>query len=39
MGHERVRRHPERFVLAGEGPGDAAARIDRIHARRLGGEG
>jgi hypothetical protein len=32
---ERIRRYPELFVLAGEGPGEAAARIERIHARRL----
>ena len=32
---ERIRRYPELFVLDGEGPADAAARIERIHARRI----
>jgi hypothetical protein len=31
---ERIRRYPELFVLAGEEPGVAAARIERLHARR-----
>lgn len=32
---ERIRRHPELFVLRGEAPGSAAARIERLHARRM----
>ena len=31
---ERIRRYPELFVLDGEEPGVAAARIERLHARR-----
>ena len=32
---ERIRRYPELFVLHGEDPAEAAARIERIHARRI----
>lgn len=31
---ERIRRHPELFVLRGESPDAAAERIERLHARR-----
>jgi hypothetical protein len=33
---ERIRRYPELFVLRGETPASAMARIERLHARRLG---
>ncbi len=33
---ERIRRHPELYLLKGESPAAAAARIDALHARRLG---
>jgi len=32
---ERIRRYPELFVLHGEEPAEAAARIERLHARRI----
>jgi len=32
---ERIRRYPNLFVLLGEPPGAAAARIERLHQRRL----
>jgi hypothetical protein len=32
---ERIRRYPELFVLGGEDPAAAAARIERLHARRM----
>jgi hypothetical protein len=32
---ERIRRYPELYVLRGEGPSAAAARIERLHARRM----
>lgn len=32
---ERIRRYPELFVLGGEEPAAAAARIEQLHARRL----
>ena len=32
---ERIRRYPELFVLGGEEPVAAAARIEQLHARRL----
>jgi hypothetical protein len=32
---ERIRRHPEIYVLRGEGAADAAARIERLHAQRI----
>jgi len=32
---ERLRRYPDLFVLRGEDPAAAAARIERIHARRI----
>jgi hypothetical protein len=32
---ERIRRHPELYVLDGESATDAAARIERLHARRI----
>jgi hypothetical protein len=32
---ERLRRYPQLFVLRGEDPGAAAARIERLHMRRL----
>jgi hypothetical protein len=32
---ERIRRYPELYVLGGEGAGAAAARIERLHERRL----
>jgi len=32
---ERIRRYPELFVLRGEEPHAAAARIERLHARRV----
>jgi hypothetical protein len=32
---ERIRRYPELYVLRGEDPAAAAARIERLHARRL----
>jgi hypothetical protein len=32
---ERIRRYPQLFVLRGEDPGAAAARIERLHTRRL----
>ena len=31
---ERIRRHPELYLLGGESPAAAAARIERLHARR-----
>ena len=32
---ERIRRHPELYVLRGEGAASAAARIERLHAQRI----
>jgi hypothetical protein len=32
---ERIRRHPELYVLRGEGAAAAAARIERLHAQRI----
>jgi hypothetical protein len=32
---ERIRRHPELYVLRGEGAPTAAARIERLHAKRI----
>ncbi len=32
---ERIRRHPELFVLQGEDAADAAGRIERLHAQRI----
>jgi hypothetical protein len=32
---ERIRQHPELYVLGGESAMDAAARIERLHAQRL----
>ena len=32
---ERIRRYPQLYVLRGEGPSAAAARIERLHARRM----
>lgn len=32
---ERIRRYPELYVLRGENPAGAAARLERIHARRI----
>jgi len=32
---ERIRRYPELYVLRGEDPAGAAARLERIHARRI----
>ena len=32
---ERIRRYPELYVLGGERPSAAAARIERLHARRI----
>ncbi len=32
---ERIRRYPELYVLRGESPATAAARIEHLHARRL----
>jgi hypothetical protein len=31
---ERIRRHPELYLLRGDSPSTAAARIERLHARR-----
>jgi len=33
---ERIRRHPELFLLRGESPETAARLIEKLHARRLG---
>ncbi|EGV16115.1 hypothetical protein [Thiocapsa marina] len=33
---ERIRRYPELFVLQGRSPSDAAARIERMNAQRMG---
>jgi hypothetical protein len=32
---ERIRRYPELYVLRGEDPSAAAARVERLHARRI----
>jgi hypothetical protein len=32
---ERIRRHPELFLLSGESPAVAAGRIERLHSQRL----
>ena len=32
---ERIRRYPELYVLRGESPAAAAARVERLHARRI----
>ncbi|MCC7279164.1 MAG: hypothetical protein IT487_12730, partial [Chromatiaceae bacterium] len=32
---ERIRRYPQLYVLRGESPATAAARIERLHARRI----
>jgi hypothetical protein len=32
---ERIRRYPELYVLRGESPAGAAARVERLHARRI----
>lgn len=32
---DRIRRHPELYVLGGESPASAATRIQQLHARRL----
>lgn len=33
---ERIRRYPELFILQGRSPSDAAARIERLNAQRMG---
>jgi hypothetical protein len=32
---ERIRRYPDLYVLRGEGPAGAAARIEQLHGRRM----
>ncbi|HMK61153.1 MAG TPA: hypothetical protein VK452_08415 [Dissulfurispiraceae bacterium] len=32
---ERIRRHPELFILSGESPATAASRIERLHSQKL----